>query len=106
MYSLERDASTNSLLRDGALSQFVPSSRKAACAQIPQTAAIFFLMVTVEYCPCNICPGFYVFDKGDPYSRLASDIDKAVWLLFPGILVWMIYYFKATRHARSLNIVA
>jgi hypothetical protein len=43
-----------------------------------------------ECCPHNICPGRYVFDKGDSYPRLASDIDKIVRLLFLGILVWVL----------------
>jgi hypothetical protein len=62
-----------------------------------------------EYCPRNICPGCYVFDNGDSYSRLASDIGKAVWLLFPGILMWVlspmvIDYFNGCTRARSLGI--
>jgi hypothetical protein len=35
----------------------------------------------------NIYPGCYVLDNGDSYSRLASDVDQAVWFIFPGILV-------------------
>jgi hypothetical protein len=37
--------------------------------------------------PRNICPDCYVFDNGDSYSRLSSDVDKAVRFLFPEILV-------------------
>jgi hypothetical protein len=36
---------------------------------------------------CNICPDCYIFDNGDSYSRLSSDIDKAIRFLFPRIPV-------------------
>ena len=36
-----------------------------------------------EDSPCNFYPGCYVFDNGG----LSSDVDKAIRLLFPGILV-------------------
>jgi hypothetical protein len=32
--------------------------------------------------PCNICPGYYVFDNGDSYYQLPSDVDKVVRFLF------------------------
>jgi hypothetical protein len=64
-----------------------------------------------EYCPRNICLGCYVFDNDDSYSRLASNIDKAVRLLFSGILVWVLLpmvidYINSCVRARSLGIVA
>jgi hypothetical protein len=37
--------------------------------------------------PRNFCRGCYVFDNGGLYNRLPSNVDKAVWLLFPEILV-------------------
>jgi hypothetical protein len=37
--------------------------------------------------PRNICPDCYVFDNGDSYSRLSSDVDKAIRFLFTRILV-------------------
>jgi hypothetical protein len=43
-----------------------------------------------EVCPCNICPGYYIVDNGDSYFRLSSDIDQAIWLLFPGILMLLL----------------
>jgi hypothetical protein len=51
------------------------------------------------------------FDNGDSYSRLASDIYKAIWLLFLSILVlvllpMVVYYFNGYAHARSLGIMA
>ena len=36
----------------------------------------------------SFCPGCYVLDNGDSYSRLSIDDDKASRLLFPDILVW------------------
>jgi hypothetical protein len=62
--------------------------------------------------PHNIYPDCYVFDNGDSYSRLSSDVDKAVWFLFPGILVLVPlpmlydYYFNGYVCARSLDIAA
>jgi hypothetical protein len=40
-----------------------------------------------ECCPRNICSGCYIFDNGDSYPRLDSDVDKVVWLLFRGKLL-------------------
>jgi hypothetical protein len=37
--------------------------------------------------PRNICPDCYIFNNGDSYSRLSSDVDKIVWFFFTGILV-------------------
>jgi hypothetical protein len=61
--------------------------------------------------PHNICPDCYVFDNGDSYSRLSSDVDKVVRFLFSGILVLvllpMLYdYFNGCVRARSLGIAA
>jgi hypothetical protein len=64
-----------------------------------------------KYCPRNICPGCYVCDNGDSYSRFTSDVDKAVWLLFCDILVWVFLlmvndYFNSYVRAHSLGIAA
>jgi hypothetical protein len=64
-----------------------------------------------KYCPRNICPGCYVFDNGDSYSWLASDVDKDVRLFSPGILVWVLLpmtidYFNGYARARGLGIAA
>jgi hypothetical protein len=64
-----------------------------------------------ECCPHNICPGCYIFDKGDSYPRLASDIDKIVRLLFLGILVWVLLpmvidFFNGYARIHSLGIAA
>jgi hypothetical protein len=61
--------------------------------------------------PRNICPDCYVFDNGDSYSRLSSDVDKAVRFLFPRILVLVllpIWYdcFNGCVHACSLGTAA
>jgi hypothetical protein len=61
--------------------------------------------------PRNICPDCYVFDNGDSYSRLSSDINKAVQFLFPGILVLVLllmWYdcFNGYVRARSLGTAA
>jgi hypothetical protein len=61
--------------------------------------------------PRNICPDCYVFDNGDSYYRLFSDVDKAVRFLFPGILVLVLLpmwydYFNSCVRARSLGTAA
>jgi hypothetical protein len=61
--------------------------------------------------PHNICPGCYVLDNGDSYTRLSNDVDQAVRSLFPGILVLVlspmwIDYFNGCVRARSLGIAA
>jgi hypothetical protein len=61
-----------------------------------------------DVCPCNICPGCYVVNNGDSYFQLPSDVDQAVRLLFPGILVlvllpMVIDYFNGCMRARSLG---
>ena len=40
-----------------------------------------------ENSPRDYLPGCDVFDNGRSYNRLPSDVDNAVRLLFPGILV-------------------
>jgi hypothetical protein len=64
-----------------------------------------------EVCPRNICPGCNILDNGDSYSRLPSDVDQAIRLLFPGILVLVLLpmvtgYFNGFTCARSLGIAA
>jgi hypothetical protein len=61
--------------------------------------------------PCNICPDCYVFNNGDSYSRLSSDVDKAVRFLFPEILVLVLLLmsydcFNGCVRARILGIMA
>ena len=51
-------------------------------------AFFFFLHYCHEQqCPRNICPGCYVLDNGVSFPQLSSDIDQAVRLLFPEVLV-------------------
>jgi hypothetical protein len=62
-----------------------------------------------EYCPRNFCPGCYILDNGDSCSRLPSNDDQAVRLLFPGILVlvlllMVIDYFNGCVHACGIGI--
>jgi hypothetical protein len=61
-----------------------------------------------EVCPRNICLGCYVIDSGDSYSRLSSDVDQTIRLLFSGILVLvllpMVIDFNSCTCARSLGI--
>jgi hypothetical protein len=61
--------------------------------------------------PHNICSDYYVFDNGDSFSWLSSNVDKVVRFLFPGILVLVLlpmWYdcFNGCVHARSLDTVA
>jgi hypothetical protein len=61
--------------------------------------------------PCNICPDCYVFDNGDSYYRLSSDVDKTVRFLFPVILMLVLlpmWYdcFNGFMRARSLGTAA
>jgi hypothetical protein len=61
--------------------------------------------------PRNICLDCYIFDNDDSYSRLSSDVDKAVRFLFPGILVLVLlpmWYncFNGCVRARSLGTAA
>jgi hypothetical protein len=60
-----------------------------------------------ENYPRNICPGCYVLDNGDSYSRLPSDVDQVVQLFCPIILVLVLLpmLIDYTR-ARSLGITA
>ena len=60
-----------------------------------------------EDSPCNFYPGCYVFDNGG----LSSDVDKAIRLLFPGILVlvllpMLVDYFNGCVRSRSLGTAA
>jgi hypothetical protein len=64
-----------------------------------------------EYCSRNICHGCYIFDNGDSYTQLASDVDKTVRLRFLGILLWILLsmvidYFNGRAHICSLGIAA
>jgi hypothetical protein len=64
-----------------------------------------------DVCPRNICPGCYVVDNGDSYFRLPSDVNQAVRLLFPAILVlvllpMVIDYFNGCVRACSLGTAA
>jgi hypothetical protein len=64
-----------------------------------------------ERYPRNICPDCYVFENGDTYSRLSSDVDKVVRFLFPGILVLVLllmWYdcFNGCVRAHSLDTAA
>jgi hypothetical protein len=70
---------------------------------------IFSLDHREENYPCNICPGCYVIDNGDSYSRLPSDIDQVVRLFCPVILVLvllpiLIDYFNSCARVCSLDI--
>jgi hypothetical protein len=61
-----------------------------------------------QFCIFSHC---YVLDNGDSYCWLSRDVDKAGQLLFPEILVlvlfpmWM-YYFNGCVHALNLVIAA
>jgi hypothetical protein len=64
-----------------------------------------------EYYPCNNFPGCYVFDNGDSYPRLPSDVDKVVQLFCPDILVLVLFpmlidYFNSYARAHSLGFAA
>jgi hypothetical protein len=52
----------------------------------------------------------YVLDNSDSYSRLSNDVDHAIWLLFPIILVLVllpivINYFNNCAYAHNFNII-
>lgn len=77
----------------------------------PDRSRIFSYGYHEDVCPRNICPGYYILDNGDSYSRVPGDVDQAVQLLFHGILVlvllpMVIDYFNGCARARSLGIVA
>jgi hypothetical protein len=77
----------------------------------PDRSWIFSHGCREEYCPRIFCPGCYVLDNGDSCSRLSSDIDQAVWLLFPSILAlvllpMVIDYVNGCARARGLDIAA
>ena len=76
---------------------------------LPDRFWIFSHGCREEDCPRNIFPDCYVLDNGDSYLRLPSDVDQAVRLLFPGLLVLvllpiLIDYFNGYARARSLGI--
>jgi hypothetical protein len=69
---------------------------------------MIFVGCREEVFPCNIYPGCYVLDNGDSYSRLASDIDQAVWFVFPGILALVLLpmlYDYSNGYARARNLL-
>jgi hypothetical protein len=64
-----------------------------------------------DVCPRNICPDYYILNNGDSNSWLSNDVDRAVRLLFLGILVlvlllMVIDYFNGYVRAHSLGIAA
>jgi hypothetical protein len=72
---------------------------------------IFYHGFHEEDYPHIFCPGNYVLDIGDSYSRLFSDIDKVDRLLFADILVlvllsMLIDYFNGCMRAHNLGIAA
>jgi hypothetical protein len=54
---------------------------------LPDRSWMVFPDCREEVCPCNTYPGCYIFDNGDSYSWLPSDIDQVVRFIFPEILV-------------------
>jgi hypothetical protein len=70
---------------------------------------IFSLGRRKENYPRSICPGGYILDNGDSYSRLPSGGDQVVQLFCPDILVLVLLpiwidYFNGYARARSLGI--
>jgi hypothetical protein len=62
-----------------------------------------------EDCPHSIYPDCYILDDGVSYSRLPRCVDKAVWLLFPEILMSVLLRcclinLKAAPRACSIGI--
>jgi hypothetical protein len=77
----------------------------------PDRFWIFCLCCRGEDYPRSFCPGCYVLDNGDSYSRLSINVDKADQFLFPDILVlvllpMLIDYFNGCVRVRSLGIAA
>jgi hypothetical protein len=77
---------------------------------LPDRSWIFSHGCRGDVCPRNIYPDCYVLDNGDSYPWLFNNVDKAVRLLFPGILVlvllpMVIDYFNGYARAHSLGIV-
>jgi hypothetical protein len=77
----------------------------------PDQSWIFSHGCREEYYHCNIFSGSYILDNGDSCSRLPSNIDQVVRLVFPGILVLVLLpkvidYFNGCARARSLGIAA
>jgi hypothetical protein len=57
--------------------------------------------------PRNIYLDCYVFDNGDSYSQLSSDVDKAVRFLFPEILMLVLlpmWYDCFNGYVRACNL--
>jgi hypothetical protein len=77
----------------------------------PDQFWIFSLGCREENYPRSICPGSYILNNGDSYSRLPSDVDQVVRLFCPDILVLVLLpmwidYFNGCMRARSLGIAA
>jgi hypothetical protein len=77
----------------------------------PDRSWIFSHGCREEYYPRNNFSGCCVLDNGDSCSRLPRDVDQAIRLLFPGILVlvllpMVIDYFNGYVRACSLSIAA
>jgi hypothetical protein len=77
----------------------------------PDRSWIFSYGCREEYYPRNNFPECRILDNGDSCSRFPIDVDQAIWLLFPGILVlvlltMVIDYFNGCMCARSLDIAA
>ena len=77
----------------------------------PDRSWIFSHGCREEDYPRSLCPGCYVLDNGDSYSRLSINVDKADRFLFPDILVlvllpMLIDYFNGCARARRFSIVA
>jgi hypothetical protein len=69
---------------------------------------MIFVDCREEVFPRNIYSDCYVLDNGDSYSRLASDIDQAVWFVFPGILALVLLpmlYDYSNGYARARNLL-
>ena len=56
----------------------------------PDRFWIFCLCCRGEDYPRSFCPGCYVLDNGDSYSRLSSDVHQAVRLLFPPAILVLV----------------
>jgi hypothetical protein len=71
----------------------------------------FLLVVARRIILAIFCPSCYIFNNGDSYSRLPSDIDQVVRLFCPVILVLvllpvLIDYFNGCARACSIGIAA
>jgi hypothetical protein len=54
---------------------------------LPDRSWMIFVDCREEVFLCNIYLGYYILDNDDSYSQLASNVDQAVWFIFPEILV-------------------